>query len=93
MRNLVVPFILIGLLAACGDAVGPEAQTASASSASNEPQVGERISDTETSNDLENSNRLAAAGAEANDAASRGFREIGWEELLPAGEEERRAQL
>ncbi|NQY39246.1 MAG: DUF3299 domain-containing protein [Henriciella sp.] len=93
MRHLLVPFAILGLLAACGEAAGPEPQTTSASTASNEPQVGDRIPDPETSNDLEDSNRLAAAGAEANDAASRGFREIGWEELLPDGEEERLAQL
>ena len=93
MRHLLVPFAILGLLAACGEAAGPEPQTTSASTASNEPQVGDRIPDPETSNDLEDSNRLAAAGAEANDAASRGFREIGWEELLPEGEEERLAQL
>ena len=85
MRHLLVPFAILGLLAACGEAAGPEPQTTSASTASNEPQVGDRIPDPETSNDLEDSNRLAAAGAEANDAASRGFREIGWEELLPDG--------
>ena len=98
MRNFVIPFSLLGLLAACGEAVSPdapaaEAQTANASTASNEPQIGDRIPDPEPSSNLENSNRLAAAGAEANDAASRGLREIGWEELLPEGEEERLAQL
>lgn len=58
------------------------------------PEVGQRIEDsapeatTETS-----SNRLAAAGAEAVELQSRGVRELGWEELMPDGEEERLAQL
>lgn len=43
--------------------------------------------------DLETSNRLAAAGASANDALARGFQEIGWEELMPEGEEERIAAM
>ncbi|MEL6694525.1 MAG: DUF3299 domain-containing protein [Pseudomonadota bacterium] len=83
MKQLWLPFALLGLLAACSEAAGPnvpasEAQSTSVSS---------------TPNDPETSNRLAQAGAEANDAAARGFREIGWEELLPEGEEERLAQL
>lgn len=98
MRHFLVPFALLGLLAGCGEAASPDApaaaaQTPSANTASNEPQIGDRIPDPESSSNLENSNRLAAAGAEANDAASRGLREIGWEELLPEGEEERLAQL
>ncbi|GAB5456793.1 MAG: hypothetical protein Hens2KO_30220 [Henriciella sp.] len=98
MKHLLVTFALIGSLAACSETASPdapaaEAQTAAVSPASNEPQIGDRIPDPEPSDNLENSNRLAAAGAEANDAASRGLREIGWEELLPEGEEERLAQL
>lgn len=42
---------------------------------------------------LETSNRLAAAGAMSNELASRGVREIGWEELMPEGEEERIAEM
>lgn len=100
MKHLLVSFALLSSLAACGDAASPDAPAAEAQSAtvtaasnSNEPQVGDRIPDPEPSNNLENSNRLAEAGAEANDAAARGLREIGWEELLPEGEEERLAQL
>lgn len=98
MKHLLVSFALVGSLAACSETASPdapaaEAQSAAVSPASNEPQIGDRIPDPEPSDNLENSNRLAAAGAEANDAASRGLREIGWEELLPEGEEERLAQL
>ncbi|MHA7857571.1 MAG: DUF3299 domain-containing protein [Henriciella sp.] len=100
MKHLLVSFALLSSLAACGNAAGPDAPAAEAQSAtvsaasnSNEPQIGDRIPDPEPSDNLENSNRLAEAGAEANDAAARGLREIGWEELLPEGEEERLAQL
>lgn len=98
MKNILVPIAALGLLVACGDTATNEAQSSEAQLAtttdaqnSNEPQVGDRIP--EPSRNLENSNRLAEAGAAANDAASRGVREIGWEELLPEGEEERLAQL
>ncbi|MEL6829923.1 MAG: DUF3299 domain-containing protein [Pseudomonadota bacterium] len=56
-----------------------------------EPQVGDRVPDRGNNND--SSSRLAAAGAEANALAARGVRELGWEELLPEGEEERLTQL
>lgn len=98
MKNILVPIAALGFLVACGDTATNEAQNSEAQLAtttdaqnSNEPQVGDRIP--EPSRNLENSNRLAEAGAAANDAASRGVREIGWEELLPEGEEERLAQL
>ena len=87
-------------LAACGQSVtadtpAPEdialVEAQSDTSGSTEPQVGDRIP--EPSADLEDSNRLASAGANANDRAARGVREIGWEELMPEGEEERLAQL
>ncbi len=47
----------------------------------------------EVETNLETSSRIAAAGAEAQDLAERGVREIGWEELMPEGEEERLAML
>jgi len=57
----------------------------------NEPQVGDRIPDRGT--DPSVSSSIAAAGADANAVAARGVRELGWEELLPEGEEERLTQL
>ena len=62
------------------------------------PETGQRIevATGEQSRDAaqpEKSNRLAAAGAEAADYQARGIRELGWEELMPEGEEERLAQL
>jgi len=50
------------------------------------------VAETESA-ETETSNKLAAAGVEANELVSRGVREIGWEELMPEGEEERFAQL
>lgn len=56
-----------------------------------EPQIGDKIPEPKPAE--ESSSRLAAAGAEANDLMSRGIQEIGWEELMPDGEEERLAEL
>lgn len=86
MKHLFASLAIFGVLASCGEAGSPDPSATEARATS--------VSDgQEPSEDLESSNRLAAAGAEANDAAARGFREIGWEELLPEGEEERLAQL
>ncbi|MEO0608425.1 MAG: DUF3299 domain-containing protein [Pseudomonadota bacterium] len=99
MKPAFLSSLALALIAACGQAVTAdtpapsetEAQTVAAPRQSNEPQVGDRIPETDASS--ESTNRLAAAGAAVNDAASRGVREIGWEELMPEGEEERLAQL
>ncbi len=59
-----------------------------------DPDIGQRIEDSAPQSDTSTtSNRLASAGAEANTLQSRGIRELGWEELMPDGEEERLAQL
>ncbi len=97
MKQILISSAAFVILAACGEAVTADtpaqddAALVEAQADTTEPQVGDRIP--EPSNDLEDSNRLAAAGAAANAAAERGYREIGWEELMPEGEEERLAQL
>ena len=97
MKQILISSAGFLILAACGEAVTADTPTQSdatlieAQADTTEPQVGDRIP--EPSSDAEESNRLAAAGAEANAAAARGYREIGWEELMPEGEEERLAQL
>lgn len=97
MKQILISTAAIGFLVACGQAVTADTPSTEAQAATEttEPQVGDRIpepaNDAET--DLESSNRLAAAGVEANDLMSRGVREIGWEELMPEGEEEKLAQL
>jgi hypothetical protein len=61
-----------------------------------EPQVGDRIPQPRASSTTETeggSSSLAAAGAAANELMSREVQEIGWEELMPEGEEERLAAL
>ena len=73
------------LIGACGQVSPTGSSTAEAQSAA------QAVTEAESSS--ENSNRLAEAGAKANELAARGVREIGWEELMPEGEEERLAQL
>jgi hypothetical protein len=97
MKQFMISSAAFIVLAACGEAVTadtPAPQDGALTTAeadTSEPQVGDRIP--EPAADPGDSNRLAAAGAEANDVAARGYREIGWEELMPEGEEERLAQL
>ena len=97
MKQFLISSAAFIVLAACGEAVTADTPTpqdtvlVEAEAETSGPQVGDRIP--EPAEDLEESNRLAAAGADANAVAARGYREIGWEELMPEGEEERLAQL
>lgn len=97
MKQILISSAAFVVLAACGEAVtadtpAPQDRTLTTVEADTSgPQVGDRIP--EPTEDTDDSSRLAAAGAEANDVAARGYREIGWEELMPEGEEERLAQL
>lgn len=90
MKQFLITSAAFGVLVACGqvgtaDTPSPD----SASTSQPEPQVGDPVPEP----DPADSNRLAAAGARAAELMSRGIREIGWEELMPEGEEERLAQL
>lgn len=97
MKQILISTAAFIALTACGQSVTADtpapddATLVEAQAETSEPQVGDRIPEPET--DLEDSTRLANAGAEVNDMVSRGVREIGWEELMPEGEEERLAQL
>jgi hypothetical protein len=100
MKHILASSVALSLLAACGQSAAPgaseaEAQAASAApdASSNEPQVGDKIPEPRTSSNRANADRLAEAEAKAKELQARGVREIGWEELLPEGEEERLAQL
>ena len=89
MKQILITSAAIGALVACGQVGTADTSAAEAQTVQTEPEVGDRIPEP----DLEDSNRLAAAGAAASELMSRGVREIGWEELMPEGEEERLAQL
>lgn len=89
MKQILITSAAIGVLVACGQVGTADTSAAEAQTVQTEPQVGDLIPEP----DLEDSNRLAAAGVAASELMSRGVREIGWEELMPEGEEERLAQL
>ncbi|MEO0466789.1 MAG: DUF3299 domain-containing protein [Pseudomonadota bacterium] len=62
---------------------------------SDEPEIGDRIDDSRTVEAADNSLMAAVRKEQERLEAleSRGIREIGWEELMPAGEEEKLAEL
>ena len=89
MKQLLISAAAIGVLSACGEMGAADARSVEIQASGSEPQVGDRIPTPEA----EENTRLAEAGSDANALAARGVREVGWEELMPEGEEERLAQL
>lgn len=100
-RSLLLPaLILISLSPACGQATAPVADaettagenTATAEAAPAGPQVGDKIGESDAEKAAQSSS-VAAAAAEAlkeeQEIKARGVTEIGWEDLMPEGEEER----
>lgn len=99
-RSLLLPaLILISLSPACGQATAPPADAetpvetnADATAAPAGPQVGDKIGESEAELAAKDSS-VAAAAAEAmreqEEIKARGVTEIGWEDLMPEGEEER----
>jgi hypothetical protein len=81
MRQSLISSAACVLLVACGGAetatISASAEAPQSSATPSEPKVGDRISKPET----------------PRRSVPNGVREIGWEELLPEGEEERLAQL
>jgi len=74
------------------EASAPQAQLAKDETSSDGPEIGERVPDP----DERDSSIAAASAAEkakADAVAARGVTEIGWEELMPEGEEERLAEM
>lgn len=94
---------LLALIAACGETAAPEAAapaTETAATAVSGPKVGDKIGDNDAEKAAKAAERQAAAAEKAAEAArvdaeiaARGVRKVGWEELMPEGEEERLAQM
>ncbi|HBQ47939.1 MAG TPA: DUF3299 domain-containing protein, partial [Hyphomonas atlantica] len=93
-------------LAACGAAETPQQDTAQeaqpvkqaeATPASDGPQVGDKIGQSDAERKAAREKAIAERAAErerqAAEAKARGVIEIGWEDLMPEGEEERLAQM
>lgn len=94
-RILLLPTLVLFTLApACSDASAPpaKAETAATTSAPAEPKVGDKIGESEAEKAAKESS-VAAAAAEAlrkeEEIRARGVSVIGWEDLMPEGEEER----
>lgn len=100
-RFLLIPALtLMTLTPACGEATAPpaEAETASTTSApaaaapEDGPQVGDKIGESDAEQAAKTSSVAAAAAAalkKEEEIKARGVAEIGWEDLMPEGEEER----
>jgi len=99
-RSHILPaLVLLSLSAACSEASAPAAdaetaktQTAQATSAPAEPKVGDKIGESDAEKAAADSS-IAAAAAKAlkaeEEMIARGVTAIGWEDLMPEGEEER----
>lgn len=99
-RSHILPaLVLLSLSAACSEASAPAAdaetsktQAAQATSAPAEPKVGDKIGESDAEKAAADSS-IAAAAAKAlkaeEEMKARGVTAIGWEDLMPEGEEER----
>lgn len=101
LPGLALTGVVFALAAACGAASSSGTAEASppkaAEAAPSGPQVGERIGQTaaERAAAREQAAQRRAEETRRRDAelAARGVRRIGWEDLMPEGEEERLAQM
>jgi len=103
-RSILLPaLILISLSPACGQTTAPPADAETSAEASVDtnaeataapagPQVGDKIGESDAEKAAQDAS-VAAAAAEAmreqEEIKARGVTEIGWEDLMPEGEEER----
>jgi len=94
-RLFLLPALaLLSLTPACGQASAPpaEAETPASKPAKSEPKVGDKIGESEAEQSAKESSVAAAAAAalkKEEEIKARGVATIGWEDLMPEGEEER----
>ena len=95
-RLLLLPaLVLLSFAPACSDASAPpaEAETAEATSAPAEPKVGDKIGESDAekaaAEEASVASEAVAAMKEEEEIKARGVTTIGWEDLMPEGEEER----
>jgi hypothetical protein len=98
LSPLLTAALMTGLLAACSEADTPaEPAPAEARPDATAPQVGDKIGESEAERKAKREATIAARAADKarkkSEAEARGVTEIGWEDLMPEGEEERRAQM
>jgi len=93
--------VLVALVVACGETAVPETASApAAATATAGPKVGDKIGESDAEIAAKKAERDAAIVAKAAEAArikaeleARGILSVGWEDLMPEGEEERLAQM
>ena len=87
--------VLMGL-GACGQAAQPEAPRAEAPADAG-PEIGDKIGESDAEKQAAREASIAAKAAAAakldEELAARGVTKIGWEDLMPEGEEERLAEM
>ena len=91
--------VLLALVVACGETAVPEAPPAAATADAG-PKVGDKIGEGDAEIAARKAEKDAAIVAKAAEAArieaeleARGILSVGWEDLMPEGEEERLAQM
>jgi hypothetical protein len=91
--------VLLALVVACGETAAPEAPPAAATADAG-PKIGDKIGEGDAEKAARKAEKDAAIVAKAAEAArinaeleARGIRSVGWEDLMPEGEEERLAQM
>ena len=91
--------VLLALVVACGETAVPEAPPAAATADAG-PKVGDKIGEGDAEIAARKAEKDAAIVANAAEAArieaeleARGILSVGWEDLMPEGEEERLAQM
>ncbi|WP_340694013.1 DUF3299 domain-containing protein [Hyphomonas sp.] len=93
--------ILLALVVACGETAVPETASAPAAATANAgPKVGDKIGEGDAEKAARKAEKDAEIVAKAAEAArikaeleARGILSVGWEDLMPEGEEERLAQM
>jgi hypothetical protein len=93
--------MLLALIVACGETAVPEtASSPAAATANTGPKVGDKIGEGDAEKAARKAEKDAEIVAKAAEAAriqaeleARGIRSVGWEDLMPEGEEERLAQM
>ncbi len=98
ISSLLTAALMTGLLAACGQADAPtDTGTPPPEATADAPQVGDKIGESEAERKAKREATIAARAADQArkkaEAEARGVTEIGWEDLMPEGEEERLAQM
>ncbi|MEZ5997120.1 MAG: DUF3299 domain-containing protein [Hyphomonas sp.] len=98
MKQLILPALFGAFLlsSACSKAPAPEAPAPEAAAPAG-PQVGDKIGDSDAEKAAAKEASIAAAAAEAlrkeEEIKARGVTVIGWEDLMPEGEEERLQEM